>query len=549
MDSDSGAPAFKKPDYEAKSDDYPDDIEKAVELNQELKPETAETSELYQPKSDNGAVNIEPDPKNQPESESFPANAGPAAQSDLFRGPDAAVGPTDDTTNPTSSTPATTPSASTEKEEDKDKVERLPTRNDDTPKHEQEHLKFTQSALDAASKVTRKLHLHRENARGPSEARQRRQSSVVAIGDVEETHLSWHVHLKNAFYGSLNMFFSFPYWDMAFWSGWSYTWGSILFVIDGAWAWTPQQWPNSEFAGESEYGVGLLFFFGALLYQLGATMAYLEAINDGSFAGRAMKRHLEGHDEDMKRILDDKLHTFFGHMIPHHHHDDEDDRGELEKQKTVDPEAGWKTRDREERPGSVYPEGMEPATRRGGVDAGQTEQGGFHEYLTWRWWPTWDAFKHYHIREMGYVACSIQLFGATLYGICGVISLPGILSNFTVWQTIDGYWIPQTVASVCFLTAGIMFTLITQEKWYRPLPGRIAWWIGVWATIGSVGFLLSAAFGIRSDAHTWCEYQSSLSSMWGSFAYLVSSYLQWFESVNNGPVLAFPNNRVPTVMR
>lgn len=37
--------------------------------------------------------------------------------------------------------------------------------------------------------------------------------------------------------------------------------------------------------------------------------------------------------------------------------------------------------------------------------------------------------------------------------------------------------------------------------------------------------------------------------MWGSFAYLVSSYLQWFESVNNGPVLAFPNNRVPTIMR
>lgn len=31
------------------------------------------------------------------------------------------------------------------------------------------------------------------------------------------------------------MAFSFPYWDMAFWSGWSYTWGSVLFVIDGVW--------------------------------------------------------------------------------------------------------------------------------------------------------------------------------------------------------------------------------------------------------------------------------------------------------------------------
>ena len=252
--------------------------------------------------------------------------------------------------------------------------------------------------------------------------------------------------------------------DMAFWSGSSYTYGSILFVIDGAWAWTPQRWPESEFEGESEYGVGLLFFFGALFYQVGATMAYLEAINDGSFGGRAMKRHLEGHDEEAKQMMDKKLHAFFGHMIPHHHHDDNED---LEKQKS------W----------------QENPTRRGGVDVGDTEKDAFHEYLTWRWWPTWKALKSYHMKEMGYVACAIQLFGATLYGICGVISLPGILSGLSTGQTIGGYWVVQTVASVCFLTAGIMFTLVTQEKWNRPVPRRIAWWIGVWATIGSCGFL------------------------------------------------------------
>ena len=285
------------------------------------------------------------------------------------------------------------------------------------------------------------------------------------------------------------MFTTFPYWDMAFWSGWSYTWGSILFVIDGLWAWTTLRWPNSEFEGESEFGVGLLFFIGALFYQLGATVSILEAVNDGSFGGRAMIRHLEGHDDDAKKLLDEKLHIFFGHMIPHHHHNDDHDNEEMEKQKTIDPEAGWKTRERDERPGPIDPTDKAHPSRRGGVDMGPTEEGEFHEYLTWRWWPTWHAFKTYHIREMGYVACIIQLLGATLYGICGVISLPGILSNFQPWQELGGYWIPQTVASVCFLTAGIMFTLITQEKWYRPMPHRIAWWIGVWATIGSMGFL------------------------------------------------------------
>ncbi|KAL9617184.1 MAG: hypothetical protein Q9160_007988 [Pyrenula sp. 1 TL-2023] len=217
-------------------------------------------------------------------------------------------------------------------------------------------------------------------------------------------------------------------------------------------------------------------------------MAYLEAINDGSFGGSALKRHLEGHDEEKKRYMDEKLHIFFGHMIPHHHSHAEGDE-ELEKQKSIDPEAGWKTKDQPEGPEPDFPEDKAPAPRRGGVDAGPTAEGEFHEYLTWRWWPTWHALKTYHIKEMGYVACTIQLFGATLYGICGVIALPGILSSLKPWQELGGYWVPQTVASVCFLTAGIMFTLITQEKWYRPLPHRIAWWIGVWATIGSVGFL------------------------------------------------------------
>lgn len=180
---------------------------------------------------------------------------------------------------------------------------------------------------------------------------------------------------------------------------------------------------------------------------------------------------------------------------------------------------------------------------------GPTTGGEFHEYLTWRWWPTWPALKTYHIKDMGYVACVIQLLGATLYAICGVIALPGILSNFSSGQAIGGYWIPQTLASVCFLVASIMFTLVTQEKWYKPVPRCMAWWIGVWATIGSVGFLLSASFGLRSAELTWCAYQSSLSSMWGSFAYLVSSWLQWYETVNKGPVLAFPNNRIPVLMR
>lgn len=383
-------------------------------------------------------------------------------------------------------------------------------------------LKVKETTREAANKVKRKIHLHRVSVSAP--VKHMNPTNVrahIRFGDDDERantadpekdmQLKWNARssrvgrpesmksdstqkkpfgrrclqvLKNI----CIMFSTFPYWDMAFWSGWSYSIGSVLFVIDGAWAWTPLVWPSSEFAGESEYGVGLLFFIGALFYQVGAVMAYLEAVNDGSFAGVAMKRLLEGHDEDKKKLLDEKLHMFFGHIIPHHHHNDEEEHEEGEG-KEIDPEAGWKTRDRADRPGSVYPEGKKPATRRGGVDMGPAEEGDFHEYLTWQWWPTWKAFKEYHIKQIGYVACTIQLLGATLYGITGVVALPGVLSSLAAWQELGAYWVPQVIASCCFLTAGIMFTLETQDKWYRPLPLNIGWWIGAWATIGSCGFL------------------------------------------------------------
>lgn len=350
----------------------------------------------------------------------------------------------------------------------KSEAERRPTELDDTKPENKAALKP-------------KLHLHRKSvANVNSKGLILKRSRSAVTGVLHGT--------KNVLKGCWIMFTGFPYWDMAFWAGWSYSVGSVLFIVDGCWSWTPIAFPGSEFPGEKEYGGPVLFFVGALLYQLGATMAYLEAINDGSFAGPAMKRLLEGQDDQKKALFDNKLHLFFGHIIPHHHDHDDDEEDE-KPQEDVDPEAGWKTKDRPERPGSIYPAGKEPAPRREAIDMGPAEQGDFHEYLTWRWWPTWHALWSYHIKELGYVACAIQLFGATLYGISGVVVLPGILDSLETWQELGAYWVPQIVGSCCFLIAGIMFTLINQDKWYQPLPKKISWWVGAWAITGSIGFL------------------------------------------------------------
>ena len=327
--------------------------------------------------------------------------------------------------------------------------------------------------------------------------RKGRKSTVVPRSAwVEPNRPSRHMArlsstLKEIAKNILRMLTIFPYWDIAFWSGFSYSVGSLLFLIDGAWSWETVAFPDSKliFSGQEKYAVGLGFFFGTFPFQIGATMAYFEAVNDGSFHGSAMRRLLEGRDQDQKEMLDEKVNRFFSHLRPHPRKSrDEESADALAN--NVDPWAGWKTKERRERPGSIYPGKKAPAPRRGGIDLGEAEEGETSKYLTWRWWPTWHALKTHHAYEIGYVACAIQLLGATMYGMCGIVALPGVLDSLEEpWQENVAYWIPQIVASCCFLAASVLFTLETQEKWYKPEIKVLGWWIGTWAIIGSCGFL------------------------------------------------------------
>ncbi|KAF2762874.1 hypothetical protein EJ05DRAFT_18111 [Pseudovirgaria hyperparasitica] len=328
------------------------------------------------------------------------------------------------------------------------------------------------------------------------------------------------------------MFFTFPYWDMAYWSGMTYSIGSALFVVDGVLAWGAVAY-GEEFVSRSAetYGGPLSFFIGALFYQVGAVAAYLEAVNDGSFHGAAMRRLLEGHEDDDKKMFDEKVRHFFSHLNPAHRHSEEKYTYQL------DPEAGWRAKEapRQLRPAPNYPPGKEPAHRRGGVDHGG-EQGQESIYMSWRWWPTWRAVRTHHIYSIGWLATTIQLFGVTMYGVTAIVILPGILDSLAWWQTLGAFWVPQLIAASCFLIASLMFMLETQTAWWRPEPKVLGWWVGFWATVGSVGFELIAVFGIVGHKQSWGKYQSDLATIWGSAAYFICSFLQWYEAMDKNPI-------------
>ncbi|KAK0256599.1 hypothetical protein LTS09_008300 [Friedmanniomyces endolithicus] len=204
------------------------------------------------------------------------------------------------------------------------------------------------------------------------------------------------------------IFTTFPYRDTAFWSAWSYTIGSALFIIVSAFAWAPLAYPRAAFAGEQKYGVPLSFFLGALFFQLGAVVAYLEAVNTVPSHGIAMGNMLDGRETGGHEAREEALHGLFQHLVPD---------GSVVKVR--EGTAGL----------SIAVLKLQRAPGSGGVDAGEAGEGSSNGHRTWRWWPTWHALRTYHTYEIGYLACSFQLLGATLYCAVAVVIMPGILDS------------------------------------------------------------------------------------------------------------------------
>ena len=58
--------------------------------------------------------------------------------------------------------------------------------------------------------------------------------------------------------------------------------------------------------------------------------------------------------------------------------------------------------------------------------------------------------------------------------------------------------------------------------------------------IGAVGFTLCGALGTAYD-NSGAQYEASLATFWGSWAFLIGSLIQWYESLDKHPVIERSN--------
>lgn len=76
------------------------------------------------------------------------------------------------------------------------------------------------------------------------------------------------------------MFSTYPYWDVSYLVAVIFTLGSVVWCINGFFAWLPLQDPSTEFNNEISYGGGITAFIGATIFEIGSVFLMIEAVNE-----------------------------------------------------------------------------------------------------------------------------------------------------------------------------------------------------------------------------------------------------------------------------
>jgi hypothetical protein len=339
------------------------------------------------------------------------------------------------------------------------------------------------------------------------------------------------------------MFTKYPVWDVSWLVAYVFTWGSIVWVINAlyvppfykfvtpdvhlsgfmlisnpphsSFVWLPQVRPSSEFEDEILIGGGVTAFIGATIFEIGSFLLLFEAVNEnrtGCF-GWAVEQILNPNNSHKGPWL--KV-SPSPRSCKHHHQNRRNLVGKSQKRKWSYPAVQTCELSEEE-------EEVEDRANNG------------PEGKSWVWFPPWRDLRDHYLRQLGFIASSAQLFGATVFWISGLTALPPIFTSLTTASALNGaYWVPQIIGGSGFIVSGVLFMLETQRRWWKPAFGTLGWHVGFWNLVGGVGFTLCPCFGI--DTHSWAQYQASLSTFWGSWAFLIGSLIQLYESLLKHPV-------------
>jgi hypothetical protein len=296
------------------------------------------------------------------------------------------------------------------------------------------------------------------------------------------------------------MFTKFPVWDVSYDVATIFTLGSVVWVINAFFVFLPLVQPSTEFGTEILYGGGITAFVGATIFEIGSVLLMFEAVNEnrtGCFGWA------------IERVISEFTHEKGGATLQ------------------LRPSASACVHHHRNKRNLVGKGASNTMTSAASTSGSQRRK-------SWVWFPSYADLRNHYFHELGFIASLAQLFGATIFWISGFTALPGIFDHMSPGLTDGIYWTPQVIGGSGFIVSGTLFMIETQSKWWKPAFKTLGWHIGFWNLIGGIGFTLCPCFGYNSAS--WAQYQASLSTFWGSWAFLIGSVVQWYESLDKHPV-------------
>jgi hypothetical protein len=136
--------------------------------------------------------------------------------------------------------------------------------------------------------------------------------------------------------------------------------------------------------------------------------------------------------------------------------------------------------------------------------------------------------KYLHLRIF---ASTVFLCSSALYFATSLASLITIIQSGTIARCIR---YPQLVAAAGFAIASVLLIIKIQkdsiEPWWHIKLKSVGIHLNFWNFVGSIGFIFCAYFGMLE--HPWAQQQFGYSYLWGSWAFLFGSVLQWYRTLH-----------------
>ncbi|RXW12423.1 hypothetical protein EST38_g13430 [Candolleomyces aberdarensis] len=244
-------------------------------------------------------------------------------------------------------------------------------------------------------------------------SRNHRKRRLVCVGPAKP-HRSRHA--SNLWVGIWHMATRIEYWNVSWWVAQAFTWGSVVWCLNGFFAFMPLLYP-STFA-ESLYSTGWTAFIGATIFEFGSVFGMWEAWNRDDVSSFGWNVNHTFHQIGSE--LHDTTYKAFGE-IPRAMKEigsalsRESVHGYAaaeQKLHPTDPEKGISTS------GSSEPSPASPPTGNTSPDQGDSPHP--PELSLKRRW-IWFSTDTKYLREVGFLAAAFQMLGATIFWISGYV--------------------------------------------------------------------------------------------------------------------------------